>query len=279
MSGDLVTYRCQAWIITRKDGVVLGFTNHDGDLVVDGITCVAATGLDASAIERSNGLSVDNSEAIGALSAAAITDEDIDLGLYDGAGVTIWQMDWHEAEQAQPVFKGTLGQITRRDGAFHAELRGPAEALNQTIGRVFQSRCDAVFGDARCGVNALSSAYHLATTVVAHEAQGVVRVAGGADFPSRWFERGELRVGENAYRIKRDERDGDARKLTLWTQPPKLWPVDYPVTLIAGCDKTYATCGAKFANQVNFRGFPRIPGEDWITSYPSSGQVMDGGKL
>jgi hypothetical protein len=37
-------------------------------------------------------------------------------------------------------------------------------------------------------------------------------------------------------------------------------------TVTAGCDKHFATCQAKFANAVNFRGFPHMPGNDFVTA-------------
>ena len=42
-------------------------------------------------------------------------------------------------------------------------------------------------------------------------------------------------------------------------------------TLRAGCDKQFATCRAKFANAVNFRGFPHMPGDDFVLSYATQG--------
>ena len=45
----------------------------------------------------------------------------------------------------------------------------------------------------------------------------------------------------------------------------------------AGCDKRAATCRLKFGNFVNFRGFPHIPGEDWLMAVPRSDGVNDGG--
>jgi hypothetical protein len=48
-------------------------------------------------------------------------------------------------------------------------------------------------------------------------------------------------------------------------------------TLAAGnCDKRYNTCLNTFGNVLNFRGFPDLPGEDFLTVYPRSGDVMDG---
>ena len=45
----------------------------------------------------------------------------------------------------------------------------------------------------------------------------------------------------------------------------------------AGCDKQFTTCKAKFANAVNFRGFPYMPGNDAILTYPTGGDALDGG--
>lgn len=45
-----------------------------------------------------------------------------------------------------------------------------------------------------------------------------------------------------------------------------------------GCDKRFATCGSRFGNIANFQGFPTIPGEDFLTAYPASGERHDGGK-
>jgi uncharacterized phage protein (TIGR02218 family) len=48
---------------------------------------------------------------------------------------------------------------------------------------------------------------------------------------------------------------------------------------VAGCDKRAETCRAKFGNFLNFRGFPHIPGEDWVTAYPKDGVIHDGTSL
>jgi uncharacterized phage protein (TIGR02218 family) len=51
------------------------------------------------------------------------------------------------------------------------------------------------------------------------------------------------------------------------------------IRLEAGCDKRAETCRLKFDNFLNFRGFPHIPGEDWLSSYPVSAGNNDGGGL
>ncbi|WP_416365721.1 phage BR0599 family protein [Sphingomonas aerolata] len=42
------------------------------------------------------------------------------------------------------------------------------------------------------------------------------------------------------------------------------------VELSEGCDRSLATCAARFGNAVNFRGEPYLPGIDLLTRYPGS---------
>ena len=44
----------------------------------------------------------------------------------------------------------------------------------------------------------------------------------------------------------------------------------------AGCDKRLETCRDRFANVVNFRGFPHIPGQDTVIRYPNRGDANAG---
>ncbi len=82
-----LTILCRCWVVRRADGATLGFTDHDRDLSFDEVDFRAESGLTARALEQTSGLSVDNSEAMGVLSDAAITDADIEAGRYDAAGV------------------------------------------------------------------------------------------------------------------------------------------------------------------------------------------------
>jgi uncharacterized phage protein (TIGR02218 family) len=155
-----VTTLCRCWRLARKDGTVMGFTDHDRDLVFDGVTYQAATGFAASAIEDQLGLAVSNLDVDGALSSAAITEADIHAGRYDDAEVTVFLVNWAAPAQRVILRKGFLGQVERGEVAFKAELRGLAARLEQVAGRVFQRTCPWELGDARCGVDLI----HLSTT-------------------------------------------------------------------------------------------------------------------
>ena len=93
-SGSTTMAYC--WRVTRHDGTVMGFTEHDLDLVYAGTTFAASTGFSASQIEQSLGLSIDNMNAEGALSSAAITDADILAGRYDDATVELFWVNWSD---------------------------------------------------------------------------------------------------------------------------------------------------------------------------------------
>ena len=85
---------CRCWLLPRRDGVAYGFTDHDRDLSFGGQVFQAGSGMDASALESSTGLAVDNGQAVGALSAIGLTDADILAGKYDRAEVQQWLVDW-----------------------------------------------------------------------------------------------------------------------------------------------------------------------------------------
>ena len=278
------TTLCRAWALTRRDGVVYGFTDHDMDFSFYGIVFRADSGLAAKAIQQATGLAVDNTEAVGVLSDASLSEADIQAGRFDGAVVTSWLVSWSDVAQRILQFSGTLGEITRSNGAFSAELRGLTEALNQPQGRAYQAPCGAVLGDAACTVDLDQAAYFHEGSVEQVAGRKVFDFAVLDGFADRWFEGGRARVLTGAAAglvgmIKNDRLTGTARRVELWeTLGAMIAPGD-TVRFEAGCDKRPSTCKAKFANIANFQGFPHIPGEDWMMAYPSARQPLDGGSL
>lgn len=280
-SGATTLARCFA--LTRRDGLVMGFTDHDRDLVFDGITFRAGTGLTAKAIQQATGLSVDNTEAFGALSSDVITEADILAGRYDGAEVRGWLVNWADVSVRWLQFRGTLGEIVRKGGAFNAELRGLAEALNQAQGQIYHARCSAVLGDGRCRFDLSQPGYAEERAVETVEESRVFRFAGFTGYDDRWFEKGRFTILTGAAAglegvIKNDRlRRADIREIELWQSLGASPASGDLVRIAAGCDKRADTCRLKFANFVNFRGFPDIPGEDWLMSYPAGETFNDGG--
>lgn len=282
LAGGLTTV-ARAWALRRRDGLRLGFTDHDGPLEFDGLLFRAETGLSAKALQQATGLAVDNTEAMGALSDAAIREEDIAAGRYDGAEVTAWLVNWADVRARRVMFRGHIGEIRRGAGAFHAELRGLTEALNRPVGRVFQRPCTAVLGDAACGVDLEAPGYRHEGPLLAVSENRVFEAGPLAGFGAGWFQRGRLEVLEGAAAglvaaIKRDRLDAAGRRVIEVWEPLRATPAPGDrLRLVAGCDKRFATCRYKFGNLLNFQGFPDVPEEDWIAVHPAQAKAQSGG--
>lgn len=278
------TTTCRCWGVTRTDGAFLGFTDHDRDLSFDGQTYRAATGMSARALQMGTGLSVDNSEAMGALSSASISEADIAAGRFDGAEVLCWMVNWSDPAARMLLFRGNFGEVTRQAGAFSVELRGLTDALNQMGGQVYVRSCTAVLGDARCRFDLDQAGFSFEVPLAGRDALGRYLFDALPGTEERWFERGRISVvgGSAAGQVglvKFDQTIDGLRTVELWSKfalDPE--PGDL-IRLEAGCDKANTTCKLKFNNFLNFRGFPLLPGEDWLTSYPVSSTVNDGGSL
>lgn len=280
-SGTTGVSRC--WRITCMDGTQFGFTDHDCDLSFDGSEFRAGTGLSAAALSQTTGLSVDNTEAVGALSDLAITEEDIFAGRFDGAEVEAWLVQWAEPENRVLQFRGSLGEITRANGAFSAELRGLAERMNVPTGRVYQRTCQAVLGDAHCGFDLDTMGYVTEVEVTSTNGR-VFTFDGLTGFEPRWFERGRMQVLTGASEglsgaVKLDRVVGGTRTVELWDSLREDIAPGDTIRLTAGCDKRMDTCRLKFVNLVNFQGFPDIPSEDWQVAHPTRLSSRSGGSL
>jgi uncharacterized phage protein (TIGR02218 family) len=268
------TTMCRVWLVVRRDGVRFGFTDHDRDLRIGGDVFKAGSGLDASVLEASTGLSVDNGQAVGALSDVGLTEGDILAGRYDGAEVWQWLVDWSSPELKVLLFRGFLGEIRRGTSAFEAELRGITEVLNQPLGRMYLRQCDRVFGDAKCGIDADDPTFAADVTVLATSGKRGFSFDGLSGFQDGWFTNGTIRWASGLVSLVKVDVGG---VLEVWEEAEVA--VGDTARVIAGCDKQAETCRVKFGNFLNFRGFPHIPGEDWTTAYPASGETHDGGSL
>lgn len=276
------TTTCHAWSVVRKDGETYGFTDHDSDLEFDGVVFKANSGLTAGALQFTSGLAVDNTEVSGALTGDGITEDDLAAGRFDGATVTTWVANWADIDQRVIRFRGSFGEIQRSAGSFKVELRGLADVLNQQKGQVYQSNCGAVLGDIQCRFDTSQPGFSLEASVQSIATAGAYAIKTQLGYPAQWFERGRATITSGRAQglqgiVKFDQQVDGRRIITLWVDFDLMPEIGDLITLEAGCDKLAATCRSKFANFLNYRGFPNIPSTDWITSYPVSSQRNDGG--
>ncbi len=276
------TTLCWCWKVARGDGLVQGFTDHDAPVVFDGVTYEAASGFTASEVQSTLGLAVDNLTVAGALSSASLNEHDLAAGLYDDADIEIWRVNWGTPDQRVLMRKGNLGQVSRGKTAFQAEVRGLAHKLNQSVGRAYGYSCDADLGDARCTVVLAGPTFKGTGTVASVIDARRFSVTGLDAYADGWFSGGKLvfSTGANAARGMEVKRHGVAAtsvSIELWQAMSETVAVGDALAVTAGCDKQFSTCKAKFDNALNFRGFPYMPGNDAVVSYPTSSQPLDGG--
>lgn len=199
-----VTTTCLCWEIARGDGFVLRLTEHDAPLVVGGETYLPGAGLEGAELRQTSGFAPGQAGARGALSHDAITEEDLEAGLWDGGRVDVWRVDWLASEHRVHVWAGRMSEVRRGALGFEAALVSLKADMERPSGRIYARRCDAVLGDARCGVDV-------------------------SVFPG------------------------------------------------IACDHRFETCRDVFGNGENFRGFPHLPGTDFVLAGPAAAG-NDGGR-
>lgn len=250
---------CHCWRIERRDGVVLGLTNHDRDVGFDGMRYLAGAAMRFSMLETQQGLAAHGPQVTGGLGGDAIDAADLQAGLYDHAGFIVHLVDWQNPANRVQLLQGQFGPVTLHDGRYQVSLRGTGQNINQPEGRVFQRQCDAVLGARRCGVALGEARYRWQGELRAR--RGDVLVLPATPHAAGWFVDGTVVLGtppQTLY-IRSDQKRDDARWITLWQAPPRGLAAGATLTMTVGCDKRFATCHAKFNNAVNFQGFPDLP--------------------
>ena len=271
LSGAATTLaRC--FVVRRADGRTLGFTDHDRSLTVAGVECEPETGFASGEAVTEAGFAVGGLEVAGALSSSVLTEDDLQRGRYDDAIVDIYLVNWTTPSEFVHERRARIGDVTRRDGVFRAELRSLIADYDVPRGRYIRATCDARFGDARCAKPL--GAFRHAGTVQGVTDLRVVRLSMTSSLASGLLQKGELSfntgvLAGTVHAIRDHERVGAMAVVTLAERLADQPSIGTGVTVTQGCDKRYETCRDRFANQVNFRGFPHIPGNDFIYSHPA----------
>ena len=280
LDGPVTTTAC-CWRLTRTEGTVLGFTDHDEAIGFDDVLFQAATGLTAGEAETALGLGAGSLEVEGALSSLALDEADIAAGRYDGARVEVFLVNWQNPAQRLLLDVAELGEVKRGGPAFTAELRGIASRLDRRRGRIYRRRCDAVLGDSRCRVD-VGEARFLADGVFSRMAGGALIVSGLGTAELDMFSHGHVVWRSGAAAGLKAEiaglqrlAGGEVRIGLIDGNFAGLVAGDL-VRVHAGCDKSFATCKARYGNGLNFRGFPHLPGNDAAMGFAKKDGLHDG---
>jgi uncharacterized phage protein (TIGR02218 family) len=284
LAGDATTL-CHCWKLLRRDGAAFGFTDHDRDLAFGSVTFAARTGLEAAEATAELGFAVGGGEVSGALVSAGLTEDDLAAGLYDDATVETWLVNWAEPSQRLLLDVASIGEIRRADGAFVAELRGVMHRLDEERGRLYRPTCSADLGDGKCKIDLAAPAFTGEGVVTASDGALTLSASGLAAYAEGWFTGGKLtwltdaNAGLEA-EVKAHRLVDGVAEIELWQRAARPIAPGDSFRVSAGCDKRFETCREKFANIPNFRGFPHMPGNDFIMRLARQGEAgMDGGSL
>ncbi|OYW14040.1 MAG: hypothetical protein B7X02_00915 [Rhodospirillales bacterium 12-54-5] len=258
-----VTTLATCWKITRTDGQVFRFTDHDVDITIGAEIYSAKSGITPTAVSSQLGLSTDNLELDGLLSDGSLQEADILSGKFDHAAVSIFMVNYTSpSDGTLPLKSGWLGEVKLQGGKFVAEIRGLTAALQQSIGQVYTATCRAKLGDVRCGVNLTS--YTFTGTITATTSAFSFTDSTRAQ-ANDYFAHGlvQFTSGANAG-LAMEVREFTNKEFVLFLPMPYAMAVGDGYTVVAGCDKSFSSCIAKFSNAINFRGEPHVPGTDTI---------------
>lgn len=252
-------------LITRVDGVKLGFTDHQYNFVIDGITYTPQQATDPSELQSDSRAGVDNMEIVGILNDAGLAKNDILSGKFDNARLDVFLVDYTQlpatAIPGDSVWLKTfiLGNAKIEDELFRLECRSLSDYLNKQIIELTSPNCRAQFGDSRCLKNL--AGLQVVTTIAAmtNQRQFTVTATG---FLSNYFQYGKVEWLSGALDgYVADISASVDGAITLYSKAPLVIEAGDSVKLTAGCDKTFDTC-IGFANAINFQGEPHVPGVD-----------------
>jgi uncharacterized phage protein (TIGR02218 family) len=251
------------WRLERMDGAGIALTSHDATVVSDGVTYEATPGMMPASITRGLGLEPNSSEVAGALTSEALDERDLELGRWDGAAVQLSALDWSDpAAEAVVLLGGEIGGVTIDGDGFTADLNGAAAKLEAAVCPATSPECRAHFGDKQCRVDLAGRT--IVPTVVASSGNELTLDQAVDDR----FVLGRIRYMSGA--------NCGLSTVVLSVSGAVVQVRDLPrapvepgcrVEVREGCDKRFETCVSRFANAVNFRGEPHLPGNDLLTRY------------
>lgn len=172
--------------------------------------------------------------------------------------VVITRTDRNETD-GETVWRGTVATTSVSDGTMSVDCEPLYSALKRTGKRATYSRtCRHVLYGFGCGLNPAD----FAATVTVTSVDGAVIAIPLLPGSPNAYTGGYIQTASGA---KRAIASQPGMFVTLASPLHELSdlindnPGGFAVTVVQGCDHTYATCVSKFNNRLNFGGCPYIP--------------------
>ena len=252
--------------ITLNSGEVFGYTDHDLNLVVEGVTYKPAPGLQKVRFDMTANAEVSNQEV--AMAWVDAPESDLRGGKFDSATIEVGWTSWAHPEYGKLVtFTGQLGEISWTEEGFKADIVSFMKNLAKNIGIVFTANCrhtmystpkPGLIGS--CGIN--PSAYTSSGTTGSVIIPKWKFNVGDLGKPDGYFSNGSITftsgLNNGLSTVVKSYSNG---VIELYLPTAFVIAPGTTFTIRAGCDKTLETCKNKFGNAINFGGFPHIQPE------------------
>lgn len=279
LGGDLLTIALCVKV-TRRDGVVMGFTSSNVAMQILGVQYLPEATISPTSIRTTEGTTVDNLEIVGLLQSDRVTVPDIRGGRYAHARVDLFLVNYKDITQGRFIlFRGRVANINYQDGQFTFELRALGQRIAQQIVMLTSPKCRVKrLFDAQCFVGGenfdetfVPGDFMHTVTFTGQPTAVILNLTTVDDLATGYLDEGEISfdAGNNlgfAREIKQHIRvSAVSAQVHLHEAFPYAFAVGDTGDVIAGCDRRFTTCVTKFANGGNFRGEPHVPGMDQIT--------------
>ena len=246
----------------------------------------AVLGITRGKAEQSMGLAVDKMDitlpnqdfTIAGLGSDSLT-RYAALGVFDDATVDMYIYDLDTGSAAfwsRWIIQGSP-QWSYESVSF--SLESEWSKMDRNIPRtIIQEQCNNKLFDPDCAL--IQSQWQVMATISSGATGGgpptriqfdYTFVSGGINVPTppipdHWFELGSVifQVGAALAPLQRFILHHVGLTIQLATNLPFAPTIGDPIILLPGCDKTAATCQAKFNNLIHFRGYPYIPKPDSV---------------
>ena len=276
--------------VLRTDGVVLGFTSHDDDIILNGEKYEAGSSVSSTAFRQEIGNGIDNMDIFGLLQSDHITDADLRLGKYDSARIRIMLCNWSDLTMGYvTTMDGLLGMATLTDGQYKIEVRSQMQVLTQQIGELTSPTCRVRhFCDSRCKLNLadytdprayVTTTNNLTTRdtvyIVGGETNGLMDRDNAFKDGLITFSSTEGGLNAGITRVIKSSRYDPAETMVgptiasnhqlILQEALPFQPGYFDICAVTmGCDRLITTCSGTYNNVINFRGEPNIPGTDLL---------------
>lgn len=157
------------------------------------------------------------------------------------------------------IFKGFVNSFKCSKGMVELGCLSVIEQCRDNYPRLSLARhcCHRVY-DAGCGLD--SGTYTFVSEILGISTDRMTITASGSQADG-YFSYGYLFYSGRYRHISSSSLESGNQSLSLIHPCPMAWEVGQTTNLVAGCDRSQATCTTKFNNFLHFLGFPYAPFE------------------